>query len=240
MGGVVLVHGAWHTGWCWHKVASGLTDAGVDVRVTELHRGSLAGDAAAVQADVDVLRTSAPGRIVVCGHSYGGAAITLLAADGIAHLVYVSAFMLDSGETVLGALGDAPPTSLFESMQALDDGSTVIDPSAATSVFYADCSLADQEEAVAHLRPQAMNAGFEAPTGVCWREVPSTYVVCTEDHAVHPELQRRFAARASRQMEWPSSHSPFLSRPAQLVELLAALTRGEDLPGTSKGATSPP
>ena len=241
MGGVVLVHGAWHTGWCWHKVASGLAERGVAVRLTELHRGSLAADAAAVQADVDGLRATTDGRIVVCGHSYGGAAVTSLSPDGLAHLVYVAAFMLDADETTLGALGTAPATALFEAMQALDDGSTIIDPAKAADVFYADCSPDDQAQAIANLRPQAMGAGFESPQRVCWRRVPSTYVVCAEDRAVHPELQRRFAARASRRMEWPSGHSPFLSRPAQLVDLLISLWAGDDdLPGTSKGADSLP
>jgi pimeloyl-ACP methyl ester carboxylesterase len=237
MGGVVLVHGAWHTGWCWHKVAAGLAANGVEVRVTELHRGSMSADAAAVQADVDALCSSGAGPVVVCGHSYGGVPITCLRAEGVAHLVYLAAIMLDGEETALGELSSALPTALFEAMQPLADGSTVIDPSKAVALFYADCGPDDQQDAVANLRAQSMSAGFELPQRVSWREVPSTYVVCTEDKTVPPELQQRFAARASRRLEWPSSHSPFLSRPAQVVEMLTGLV---DLSGTSKGGARVP
>jgi pimeloyl-ACP methyl ester carboxylesterase len=125
-------------------------------------------------------------------------------------------------------LGGARPTLLFDAIQARDDGSTVIDPAKAAAVFYADCSPDDQAEAIANLRPQEMSAGFETPATVCWRAVPSTYVVCADDQAVDPELQRLFARRAARQLEWQVGHSPFLSRPTELVELLTGLAAGED------------
>ena len=135
--------------------------------------------------------------------------------------------MLDADETALGTLAGTAPSSLFAAMQQLDDGSTVVDPTVAAEVFYADCSPGDQAEAIANLRPQAMTAGLEVPSRVCWRDVASTYVVCADDQAVDPELQRRFATRASGQMEWASSHSPFLSHPEKVVDLLSGLaTRG--------------
>jgi pimeloyl-ACP methyl ester carboxylesterase len=52
--------------------------------------------------------------------------------------------------------------------------------------------------------------------------VPSTYVVCTHDHAISPSLQRAMAAHAQEVVEWDSDHSPFLTRPTQLAELLAS------------------
>jgi pimeloyl-ACP methyl ester carboxylesterase len=63
---------------------------------------------------------------------------------------------------------------------------------------------------------------------VGWKTIPSTYVVCTEDHSILPEAQRRWAAeRASEVVEWPSDHCPQLSHPglvADLLEKLAATT----------------
>jgi pimeloyl-ACP methyl ester carboxylesterase len=59
-----------------------------------------------------------------------------------------------------------------------------------------------------------------------WRSIPSTYIVCTQDRAFPPELQREvFAARASEVAELECSHSPFLSQPARLAELLAGCVR---------------
>ena len=60
---------------------------------------------------------------------------------------------------------------------------------------------------------------------VGWREKPSTYVVCTDDRAIPVALQRSCAERIGAVVELPTSHSPFLSRPADLANLLADLAR---------------
>ncbi len=52
---VLLVHGAWHGAWCWAKVIDALRERGVEVHATELHRGSVEADTAAVRADVNRL-----------------------------------------------------------------------------------------------------------------------------------------------------------------------------------------
>src|SRR5260370_41572367 len=73
---VVLVHGACHGAWCWHKVVAGLTDRGIPTVAVDLPGhgesreplGDLAADAAALRATLDRLGPS-----VVCGHPYGGA-----------------------------------------------------------------------------------------------------------------------------------------------------------------------
>ena len=51
--GVVVVRGAWHRPWCWEPVVPALEQSGRVVRATELHRGSLPADTAAVRVDVD-------------------------------------------------------------------------------------------------------------------------------------------------------------------------------------------
>ena len=55
-----------------------------------------------------------------------------------------------------------------------------------------------------------------------WRDIPSTYVVCTQDMAIPVEWQgERFAARADNVFELEASHSPFFSRPSAVADLLA-------------------
>ena len=59
-----------------------------------------------------------------------------------------------------------------------------------------------------------------------WKDTPTTYVVCGEDRAVAPSLQRAMAARIPdvALVEWTDSdHSPFFSRPGDLADLLAGL-----------------
>jgi len=58
-------------------------------------------------------------------------------------------------------------------------------------------------------------------TAAAWQDVPSTYLVCAEDRATPPELQRTQAARARRAVELPTGHHPMLSHP----ELVAAEIR---------------
>ena len=56
-----------------------------------------------------------------------------------------------------------------------------------------------------------------------WTQMPSTYVVCTDDRAVHPDTQREMAKHADDRVVWDTSHSPMLSRPDIVADLLAAL-----------------
>jgi hypothetical protein len=58
---------------------------------------------------------------------------------------------------------------------------------------------------------------------VAWRTKPSTYVVCANDQAIHPVLQRILARRCVTAVEWPTGHAPFLSRPDLPAGLLAGL-----------------
>ncbi len=216
MGRIVLVHGAWHGGWCWEQVVPRLRSLGHQVLVTELHRGSLAQDTAAVQADVDAIG----GDAVVCGHSYGGCVITGLRAEGIRRLVYLAAMMpgADESASSLSTLG--PSTGLSTALVVADDGTCTVEPGQADDVFYHDCPPGARDAARARLRSQVL-ATFAAPPGrVAWQEVDSLYVRCLEDRAVHPDLQDRLAERAGARIEWPTSHSPFLSRPELVADLL--------------------
>jgi hypothetical protein len=63
----------------------------------------------------------------------------------------------------------------------------------------------------------------QIPDAVAWRATPSTYVVCANDLAVHPELQRIMSARCSRRVVWASDHSRFVSHPELVTNLQAEL-----------------
>jgi pimeloyl-ACP methyl ester carboxylesterase len=229
---VVLVHGACHGAWCWDKVVAGLTDRGVPSVAIDLPGhgadreplGDLAADAAALRACLDGIDRS-----VVCGHSFGGAVITEGAAGhpGVQHLVYVTAFALAPGEsTIAAAPGDGAsdtPTKLGDAVRFEEDGTMRFEGPAAVDALYHDCSAADVEFALARLGPESVAALGGVATRAAWQDVPSTYVVCTEDRGIAPELQRRMAARAAETVEWPTSHSPFLSRPDLVVDLLARI-----------------
>ena len=230
---MILVHGAWHGAWCWEKVVPLLDDAGVASVAIDLpgHGDStepladLAADAAALRRVLDELEDA-----VVCGHSYGGAVVTEGAAGhpAVRHLVYLASFPLQPGESAgAAAVDEATPadgaSELGGALRAHDDGTFTLDPTRALSGLYADCTTDDAAKAVDRLGPQPIATLRGVVTQAAWHDIPSTYVVCSEDRAVGPGLQRVLARRCTRTIEWPTSHSPFLSRPELVADLLIEL-----------------
>jgi pimeloyl-ACP methyl ester carboxylesterase len=107
-------------------------------------------------------------------------------------------------------------------IHGLDDGTATVDYEGGRILFYNNCSDEVADWAARRLGPQPMETLSQVPGAVAWRHRPSTYAVCTADNIVHPDLQRILARRANRVVEWPTGHSPFLSRPELVADLLAA------------------
>ena len=93
------------------------------------------------------------------------------------------------------------------------------------AVFYHDCDPEDVDAAIQRLRPMELGCLTTAVGPPAWKAKPSTYVVCSEDRGVHPELQRLMAKRCTESVEWPTAHSPFLNRPDLVAGLLVDLAR---------------
>ena len=221
--GAVLVHGLWHGGWAWDGVRARLDAAGVPSAAVELPLTGFEDDVAATLATLD--RFGKPA--VLVGHSYGGAVVTAAGEHPhVTHLLYLAAFMVAEGESVGRALPDLdiPPTGLGEALRFSADGRQVsVDPALATGVFYADAPADAAAAAVARLRPVHRSVFRGVPATIGWRRTPSTYVVCADDQAVHPDLQRAMAERATARQEWPGGHSPALTRPGDVATLIAEL-----------------
>jgi pimeloyl-ACP methyl ester carboxylesterase len=202
-----LYHQSEHFG----AVADRLRTAGIEVVVPELHRGSLSADTAAVQVAIDGLHEPP----IVLGHSYGGSVIT--GVRGAGHLVYLAAFVPDEGESAAG-LGGAS-RELHDAISPGPDGSTSLDPDRAVDVLYGDCPSSLAAWAVDLLRTQAHGCGRGTPQRQSWKHTPSTYVVCANDRAIDPGLQRIMAARCTGVLDWQTGHSPFVGRPELVLEL---------------------
>src|SRR5262245_5164250 len=187
---VMLVHGAWHGSWCWETVIERLADAGVRATAIDLPSAGSAPtadlftDAACVRDALD----SCVGRIVLVGHSYGGAVVTQ-AGDhpAVAHVVYIAAFPLADGERVTAAAADEPGIDEIDHSGRPDlgaaitvdpNGASSVDPALAVELFYNDCTPDQASAAVARLRRQAMAAFSQSPTVIAWRHRPSTYAIC--------------------------------------------------------------
>jgi pimeloyl-ACP methyl ester carboxylesterase len=245
---VLLVHGAWHGAWCWDKVAPELRRRGFRVAAIDLPgHGSdpepltdLHGDATKVREALSQLGEPA----LLVGHSYGGAVISEACDHPLAEsLVFLAAFPLDVGETCLSAAVEESEANgiswegrpnLGEGLATSPDGATsTLDPDAAAACLYNDCDPAAVEWALDRLGPHPLANLGQSPHSAAWKAKPSTYVVCSGDLVVHPELQRLMARRCSSSVEWSTGHSPFLSRPELVVELLTNVGRS----GSGRGET---
>jgi pimeloyl-ACP methyl ester carboxylesterase len=222
--GLTLVHGMWHGPAAWAEVRRLLDRADVPSTAAELPLTSLTEDAGTVRRLLDV-----SGPTVLVGHSYGGAVITAAGAHpAVRHLVYLAAFALDDGESVSRVLPElaVPPTGLGGVLRFSADGAEVtVDEALAPEVLYGHCSAEQAAAAIRHHRPVHRGL-FGARMGApAWRTVPSTYVVCSDDRAVAPELQRAMAARATHSLEIGADHCPQLSHPQLVADLLISMVR---------------
>jgi pimeloyl-ACP methyl ester carboxylesterase len=88
--------------------------------------------------------------------------------------------------------------------------------------MFGDCTEADARWAFERLRPQSTGP-YRVPCPLdALPSVPSRYVVCADDRIVGPHRSRRVAAErlGVEAVELPGSHSPYLSRPPALADLL--------------------
>ncbi|RAY15578.1 alpha/beta hydrolase [Actinomadura craniellae] len=216
---LVLVHGAWHGAWCWERLVDRLPD--VDVRTVSLPSsgsdvaslGDLYDDARAVRAAADT-----GGPVVVCAHSYGGLPVTEAAGGlpGVRRLVYLAAFQLDEGESLLDAVGGPTPDWVE------DHGDHTGPPPHPEEVFYGDVDPETAAASVARLTNQSLPALSQPLTRVAWKSIPSTYVICEKDAALPVPAQEAMSGRSERVLRMDASHSPFLSCPGALADLLRA------------------
>jgi pimeloyl-ACP methyl ester carboxylesterase len=175
----------------------------------------LHGDVKAVETALDEIR----GPAIVAAHSYGGAPVTeaALGHGQVGALVYLSAFMPDVGESCVDLAGG----SISPWCPVRDDGTFLIDPQIAADVLYGDCDPDTQQWALERLVPQLAATATQAIGRAAWRTTPSTYVVCGLDQAIAPSIQRRLAERATELVELSSAHSPFLSHPDAVAEIIS-------------------
>jgi pimeloyl-ACP methyl ester carboxylesterase len=231
---VVLVHGAFHGAWCWEAIVKGLAERDIEAIAVELpgHGQSslplrdLRGDAEAVAR---VLR-SCREPVVLCGHSYGGAVIgeAVEAAHDVAQLVYIAAVVPDVGESFASGVPEIFEAPIAASLLPGEaEGSFEVDPERAGEIFYHDCDAELVAWAVAQLGPQGFSNLEDCVSRAPWRERPSTYVICEDDRTLDVAAQRRAATRCTRALTWPTGHSPMLSRPELVVELLAEIAEGK-------------
>jgi pimeloyl-ACP methyl ester carboxylesterase len=217
-GNVVLVHGGFVDGSGWEGVYGLLTKDGYDVSVTQHPTLSLEDDAAAVKRIVD----AQGGPVVLVGHSYGGAVITEAGTDAnVSALVYVAAFVPDTGESVNKLIEGFPQDGPQPPILPPQDGFLFLDREKFHDSFAADVDA----DLAAFMADSQVPWGLEALGGTiseaAWRTKPSWYLVTTEDRMIPPQAQREMSGRAGATVdEAAASHSVYVSQPAAVADVI--------------------
>ena len=245
MSSFVLVHGSWHGAWCWYKIAPRLRALGHEVIVPDLpshgrdrtppEQVTLDDYAARILEAID--RASEP--VVLVGHSRGGIPISAAAEvrpDGIRTLVYLAAYLLRDGESVLDWAPTDAASLVMPNLDVADDGSwDMLREEAFDAALYADCAAEDV--ALAHLlltpEPAAPSLTPLRLTEERYGRVPRAYIELTQDRAVTPDLQRRMRAASpcARVVGLAASHSAYFSEPDALAGELVAPAAARELAG---------
>lgn len=158
---------------------------------------------------------------IVVGHSYGG---TVIAQAGqhpsVKHLLYVSSYLPEIGQSQGAIMSDETDAV---AIAPHDEGTLALEGYDVTSFgarFLQDADVQTQQSAWERVAPQAAAAFLTPTTSAGWQGVDSTYIVCEQDRSTSLDLQRFHAARATRSIELPTGHHPFITRPDLVVDQL--------------------
>jgi len=187
---IVFCHGIWADGSCFSKVIPALQADGHEVIAVQYGLDSFEGDVATVKRTLN--RVGSP--VLLVGHSYGGATITASGVDDrVAGLVYIGAVAPDVGETVQQQL-DKYPSDIFSRVEVADGRAWML-PNG-TEFFAGDLSEEEQKLVWAtHYAPVADLFQQQKIKNTPWKSKPSWYILTTQDHTVHPDLQRWVSKR---------------------------------------------
>ena len=215
-----LVHGGFHGAWCWEHLVPELANRGHDSVAMDLPvdvpDATLADY---VEAVVDALApVTEP--VVLVGHSMGGLVIPHVAdRRPVSRLVFICAMFANLPDPPLGVeLPSITQATFDSSLLTIDDQVTTISPEAAVAAFFGDCDPAVAEWAADQLRPQGRAPA--TPLVAPWPAVRSSVIVCTDDRSRDYQSLVVAPRLAVEAIELPGGHSPFLSRPAALADVL--------------------
>ena len=238
----LLVHGSWHWGGCFMLLTNALASRGHRVLTPDLAThgydptppGSVA-DMAQYTMPARRLLEAADEKVILVGHSMGGATCTYLGeilAERIACLVYLTAFMCPNGrcpnDYIVAAdyLGDPAAREIVQILGPdplgvrLDLGR----PDLVRTAFYADCTDRTVAVAVRNVIPVTPDAPYRTHSATTSRYagLRRVYVECTEDRAIPLAMQRKMQhdVPGAEIVTLTASHSPFFSQPEALAEIL--------------------
>ncbi|CAD0112174.1 unnamed protein product [Aureobasidium uvarum] len=228
---VVFVTGAWHKPHLYASLLESLRKNSFPVVAPCLP--SVGGVCDSFYDDVNVVRKiiadeiSQGHEIVVLMHSYGGmvgsAAVQgyskqeVPRGGGVIRMIYMAAFALEAGVSLMNALNDTPlpwwRSANEKQWQAANS----------SYILYNDVDASLAEACAAQLDLQAKGCFESKQTYAAWKYIDSTYIVCSRDNAIPKQAQVAMASQPGGRftIEYlDAGHSPFLSVLHQTVEMI--------------------
>lgn len=229
---ILVAHGAWSAGWAWKKMHPLMAAAGhrlITPTYTGLgERAHLANPSNDLETHIedvlDVIKNEDLRNIILIGHSYGGMVATGAADrahDRISKLVYLDAFVPKDGQALKDLAGPDAYRRMQKSAEAGDGWRVAPNPTPP------DTSAADAQWIAERRLPQSIKC-FETPLRLRNGEthLPRYYIYCRRAGA--GDVFRQFADRAKREAGWryhelDASHSPHVTAPEALAQLLSSI-----------------
>lgn len=229
----IFVAGAWHGSWCWSEIVPRLERAGHRVLTPDL-LGMSAGEQTITEeplrnwADqIASLVAEQDERVVLVGHSRAGIVISEVAErvpEKIDRLVYLCAFLLKDRQTLEEIWQQTFDADALSAAVAFHENGTCTCNPLALKGFYNDTPEPLVQFARERLVPEP-TAFARTPIHVTeerFGSVPRAYIECLNDQAIPVAMQRAMqsAAPVAAAVQLNSDHSPFFSRPDELVRAL--------------------
>ncbi|OYO03474.1 alpha/beta fold hydrolase [Enemella evansiae] len=228
---IVLLHGAWHGGWAWDRVAPQLRAAGHEVYAPTLSgvsdRAHLVSPAMGLETHlidvVELIEKHDLREVLLVGHSYAGMLVSGVAdriPDRIARRVYLDAFLGEDGESATDLQPERIAGHYAESVAEAGFG-WLIPPRKLSAMGVED--PADLDWLTPRLTPHPYRCFTDrlSLTGA-GAEVPGTFIECVGWQRVFRDQAERATVRGMRTREIDTGHEAMVTAPDALVELLLA------------------
>lgn len=215
---IILVHGAWGDGSHWQYIIPSLVKAGYKVRSVQNPLTSLQNDIDKTKDLIDAQE----GKVLLVGHSYGGAVISGAGNhDKVVGLVYIAAFAPDAGDS-LGSLLGRRESPGGASIYPDNKGFLWIKYDEFKSAF---CQDLDDEKALVMALSQKPIHGQcfgDAAGEPAWKTKPSWYQISSKDRMIPAETEKEMAERMQPKkiITLDAGHASLASHPEEVTQLV--------------------